>query len=121
MRWYSYAPAPNHGHIYTVFTPDRVVSLGQSDLGPSWPLRSNDLSLCNYFCGEGFIKHIATQPHSLKELHQNISDKIAAISATQLRSAFRNWLNRAERMVVIFNICCKQGSELSPSLCGGSL
>lgn len=85
-------------HIHTIFTPDRVVSRGQSDLSPSWPPRSPDLSVCDYFLwGTLKAKVYRNNPHCLQELQQNISDEIAAIPAVQLRSAFRNLLTRAQR------------------------
>ncbi|GFU46855.1 hypothetical protein TNCV_640091 [Trichonephila clavipes] len=34
--------------IYTIFTLERVISRRQSGLGPSWPPRSPDLSVCDY-------------------------------------------------------------------------
>ncbi|KAG8174111.1 hypothetical protein JTE90_000037 [Oedothorax gibbosus] len=36
-------------HIYKTFDSDRVVSRGQSGLGPLWPPRSPDLSVCDFF------------------------------------------------------------------------
>lgn len=55
-------------HIYTIFTPDRVVSRGQSGLGPSWPPRSPDLSVCDYFLwGTIKSKVYCNNPHNLQE------------------------------------------------------
>ena len=85
-------------HIYTIFTPDRVVSRGQLGHFPSWPPRSPDLSVCDYYLwGTLKSKVYRNNPQSLQELQQNISDEIAAIPAVQLRSAFRNLLTRAQK------------------------
>lgn len=85
-------------HIYKIFTPDRVVSRGQSCIDPSWPPRSPDLTVCDYFLW-GTLKNKVYQnnPHTLKELQQNISDEIAAIPKAQLRSAFNSLLTRAQK------------------------
>ncbi|GFT71996.1 hypothetical protein TNCV_2516231 [Trichonephila clavipes] len=37
-------------HIYTIFPPDKVVSRGQSGLGPNWLTKSPDLSVWDYLC-----------------------------------------------------------------------
>ncbi|GFT13010.1 hypothetical protein TNCV_431331 [Trichonephila clavipes] len=79
-------------HIYTIFTPDRVVSRCQPDLGPSWP---PDLSACDYFLWETLKSNVHfNNPQSLQEQQQNFFDEIPAV---QLRSAFYNLLTRARR------------------------
>ncbi|GFY06528.1 hypothetical protein TNCV_3523841 [Trichonephila clavipes] len=61
--------------IYTIFTPNTVVSSGQSDLNPSSPPRSPDLSVCDYFLWGTFKSKvcacIATKL-SLQELQEDI-------------------------------------------------
>ncbi|KAG8174791.1 hypothetical protein JTE90_013053 [Oedothorax gibbosus] len=86
-------PKKNLNHIYKTFYSDRVVSRGQSGLGPFWPPRSPDLSVCDFFLwGTLKSKVYNNNPHNLQELQQNISDKISAIPKVQLYCAFRNML-----------------------------
>ncbi|XP_049955754.1 uncharacterized protein LOC126471573 [Schistocerca serialis cubense] len=75
-----------------------VVSRGQSGRDPSWPPRSRDLSVCDYFV-RGVLKTKVhrNNPHSLQELQQNISDDIEAIPVVQLRSAVSSLVTRAHK------------------------
>ncbi|GFX29728.1 hypothetical protein TNCV_2750621 [Trichonephila clavipes] len=69
-------------HVYTIITPEKVVSRGQSDLGPNWPPRSPDPSMCDYFLWEILEPNLyRNNPHGLHQLHQNISNEIATIPA----------------------------------------
>ncbi|KAG8186614.1 hypothetical protein JTE90_019935 [Oedothorax gibbosus] len=85
-------------NIYKTFDSDRVMSRGQSDLGPLWPPRSPDLSVCDFFLwGTLKSKLYSNNPQNLQELQQNIADEISAITKVQLYCAFRNMLTRAQR------------------------
>ncbi|GFU22627.1 hypothetical protein TNCV_1305011 [Trichonephila clavipes] len=76
----------------------RWYNTGQSDLDPSWPPKSPDLSSCNYFLWKTLKSKVyRSNHHSRQKLQQNISDEITTIPEVQLQSAFHNLLIRTQR------------------------
>ena len=66
----------------------------------SWPPRSPDLSICDFFLW-GYLKNwvYTTRPRTLDELKQRIHDKIRGIPAEMLQQAMGNLNSRLKECI----------------------
>ena len=77
--------------VHDVFSEERTVSKNL------WPRSSPDLTTCDYFlCGHLKSTVYESNPHTIRELKDNISHAIAAIKITMLHRAYLNMIRRAQ-------------------------
>nr|XP_020451198.1 uncharacterized protein LOC109957565 [Monopterus albus] len=80
--------------VHELFTEERTVSNGL------WPPRSPDLSTCAFYLwGKLKQKVYASNPHTLDELKENITNTIRSITVEELRAVSANMLRRAQRCI----------------------